>query len=548
MSERPAAPPERPIVLLIIDDSPVDRETLRRFLKSDTRHEYLFHERPGIEHGLAACREVQPDCILLDYSMADGTGLDFLKELPSAGGTRAFPVVMLTGSGSEAIAAQAFRAGAQDYLVKGAFTPDSLQRAIHGAIFKARAERLLDSQRVELERLFREAQAANARKDHFLAALSHELRTPLSPILTAVSSIDPLQASPQELVEIFATIRRNVELEARLIDDLLDLTRIANGKLRLDLEPVPIHQVIRHALDTCIEEITAKRLRLVINAEAREETVRADPARLQQVIWNLLKNAVKFTPEGGEIVITTRNTSPDLFQLEVRDTGSGIAEEVLPKIFDAFEQGGTRITHRFGGLGLGLAISRALIDAHGGEITAHSSGKDCGSRFVVTLPVVAAPPARVAPPASTHPPGAAPRSGSEFSHLRVLLVEDHADSARILSRTMERHGYQVVVAGSMSAAIEIFQREKIAAVISDIGLPDGDGVKLMESLYRIAPVPGIALSGYGMEQDLARSRAAGFVEHLTKPVDWPQLEAALKRLLAGVVAEGAVPATSAPGS
>jgi signal transduction histidine kinase len=519
--------------LLVLDDSAEDREILRRLLSSDPRRDYILHERTDIEEAIAACRQVNPDCILLDYSLGDGTGLDFLTVLPEIGGTRAFPVVMLTGSGSEEVAANAFRAGAQDYLVKGTLTPDALQRAIAGAMYKAQTERLLDTQRVELERLFQQAQEANARKDQFLAALSHELRTPLTPILTAVSSINVNALSPGELEDLFSTIRRNVELEARLIDDLLDLTRIAKDKLRLDLHPADAHEVLRHALETCLEDITRKKLKFSFHLEAAEHTVAADPARLQQVFWNLLKNAVKFTPNHGEVRIWTRNSAPGEIQIEVCDTGIGIAPEVLPKIFNAFEQGGAAMTHRFGGLGLGLAISRALVSAHHGQLWAESVGFNQGARFFVTLPtVVPAPSASsVSHEAARYHSGENKADAFSFSKCLIMLVEDHADSARILARVMRRRGYQVVLAASVAEALATFEREEVHALVSDIGLPDGDGVGLMEQLREIRPIPGIALSGYGMEHDLARTRAAGFQEHLTKPIDWPQLDAALVRLL-----------------
>jgi signal transduction histidine kinase len=533
----PPSEPEQsnePTVILVLDDSETDREVFRRFLSSDPRRDYEIHERSSIEYALEACQEVQPDCILLDYSLGDGTGLDFLEVLSQIGGTRAYPVVMLTGSGSEEVAADAFRKGAQDYLVKGTLTPDALQRAVGGAIYKAQTERLLEKQRAELERLFHEAQDAHARKDQFLAALSHELRTPLTPILTAVSSVEPRFASRDELDDLFAIIRRNVELEARLIDDLLDLTRISKGKLRLDLRPVDTHEALRHALDTCLEEVAAKKLKLVLQLEANARTVQADPARLQQVFWNLVKNAVKFTPPHGEVSIRTCNPEPGRLEMQVRDTGCGIPPDALPKIFDAFEQGGAQVTRQFGGLGLGLAISRALMEAHNGSIRVESAGEGQGATFTISLPVDTSETQDATPGRSAAESGA--DSGPEshpHSDCLIMLVEDHADSARVLARSMRRRGYRVVMAASVAEAIDVFQRENVHAIVSDIGLPDGDGFGLMERLREIREVPGIALSGYGMEHDHARSRAAGFVEHLTKPVDWQHLEAALFRLLDG---------------
>lgn len=515
-------------VILILDDSAEDREIFRRLLLSDPKQDYVIHERAGIDDALEACDAIQPDCILLDYSLADGTGLDLLQMLPDIGGTTVFPVVMLTGSGNEDVVTEAFKAGAQDYLAKARLTAEVLQRAVAGAIYKARAERQLAEQRHELERLYKESQEANARKDQFLAALSHELRTPLSPILTAVSSTDPAHLSPEELLDFFSMVRRNVELEVRLIDDLLDLTRVGQGKLQLDVNSVDAHEVLRHALETCLDESNAKGVKLTVQLDAQFSTVHADAARLQQVFWNLLKNAVKFTPAGGEVSVLTRNSSPGQIEVEVRDTGMGIAPEALARIFNAFEQGHASVTRHYGGIGLGLAIARALTEAHEGSLSATSPGPGKGASFFVSLPVDRrAQRAELTSPAAQeielHP--------GSVDRCLVLLVEDHLDSARILTRTMQRNGYRVVTAASMAEALEVFTRDEVHLLISDIGLPDGSGLDLMRQLRRQRRIPGIALSGYGMEDDLARSHAAGFQEHLTKPVNWPQLEAALVRLL-----------------
>lgn len=517
--------------LLVLDDSAEDREILKRLLASDPRQDYVIHEFDDIDAALAACQTLRPDCVLLDYSLGDGTGLDFLVALRESDGESRFPVVMLTGSGSEDVAARAFRSGAQDYLSKGTLGADVLQRAIAGAIYKMQTERLLLEQRRELERLFMEAQEANARKDQFLATLSHELRTPLTPVLTAVTAANPENLSREELKELFAIIRRNILLEARLIDDLLDLTRIANNKLSLQLRAVDAHEVLHHALDTCHEDIAARKLQVTINAQAARHVVMADPARLQQVYWNVLKNAVKFTPVGGRIQIASRNSSSGSLEVSVRDSGIGIAPEVLPTIFNAFDQGGTDMQKRFGGLGLGLAIAKALVDVHHGAIRAESPGHQAGATFFIELPVTVGR-AEASPALAGGQPsngGCAPAPVE--SKGRLLLVEDHVDSARTLARVMQKRGYEVHMAHSVAEAVEVFRRQPVDVVVSDIGLPDGDGVDVMNQIRQIRLVPGVALSGYGTEKDISRSHAAGFAEHLIKPVDCPQLEAALERLL-----------------
>ncbi len=515
--------------ILIIDDNPIDRETCRRFLNGGPTREAELVEQSSIEGALKVVTGENPDCILLDYHLHDGNGIDFLHELQRIGGPRAYPVIMLTGTGSESIAVEVMKAGAQDYITKAALTPEILQRAVGGAIYKAQTERLIDSQRVELERLFREAREANDRKDHFLAALSHELRTPLTPILAAVSSVDVENSPPHLLRDIFAMIRRNIELEARLIDDMLDLTRIASGKLELDRRPGDLHNVLRHAVETCRDEIDAKNLTLDWVLEAREHHALIDAARMQQVFWNLLKNAVKFTPPEGRITLSSRNLPDGKLEIEVADSGIGIPADGLRKIFDAFEQGSAKITRKYGGLGLGLAICKALMEAHGGGIRVESDGPGKGTRFFITLERVAGESA--ASPAAA--PAGSPAANDGSRSIAVLLVEDHEDSAMLLSHLMEMNGYEVHVAHTVADAVETFRNHKIDGIVSDIGLPDGTGIDVLRNIHAIRNVPAIALSGFGMEHDEFNSREAGFEHHLTKPVDWPKLEATLARMFDG---------------
>jgi Signal transduction histidine kinase len=233
--------------------------------------------------------------------------------------------------------------------------------------------------------------AANAAKDQFLAQLSHELRSPLTPVIAMVGELEAEVPDSKPVREALEVVRRNVELEARLIDDLLDITRISKGKLQLSFEPISIHQILQRAYEICRAEIEAKDLEVNFGLRAVHTYVEGDPARLQQVFWNLIKNSVKFTPEKGRISIETLNPAPDKIEVRVIDTGIGIESETIDKIFDAFEQGQSDITRRFGGLGLGLTISKTLIDAHGGHIRVQSSGKNQGAMFTVELNTVESP-------------------------------------------------------------------------------------------------------------------------------------------------------------
>ena len=376
------------------------------------------------------------------------------------------------------------------------------------------------------------AEAANHAKDRFLAMLSHELRTPLTPVLNTVQELEDNQDLPADLRAAIEMIRRNVQLEARLIDDLLDLTRISKGKVQLRLETVDAHALVGTALEICGNDIRAKNLKVTTKLQAVEHYLQADAARLHQVIWNLLKNAVKFTPAGGSITIISSNPRVDFVRFEVADTGMGIPPETLPKIFDAFEQG-TRAS--LGGLGLGLAITKAIVDLHSGTITAASSGPGQGSIFALELPTVAA----VEPlptPAVTHPlnnPGARENAlSSQPTGLRILLVDDHADTLRSMERLLRLRGYQVCTAPTVAEALAFAANQPFDLLVSDVGLPDGTGMDLMRELRLMhgETLRGIALSGYGMEDDVSRSHAAGFDEHLTKPVDMASLEAVISRM------------------
>jgi signal transduction histidine kinase/ActR/RegA family two-component response regulator len=382
---------------------------------------------------------------------------------------------------------------------------------------------------VENMRLLKEAREANAAKDRFLAMLSHELRTPLTPVVMTLNALQSNREIPAEVQNDLAMIRRNIELETRLIDDLLDITRVANGKVALDLRPVPVHELLRHVCEICKADADAGGIELICRLNADRDTVLADAARLQQVFWNLVKNAIKFTPRGGQVTITTGNEGADDHELLVcvRDTGTGIPADVLPRIFNAFEQGEQTVTRTFGGLGLGLAISQAIVDLHRGRIWAQSDGVNRGSAFHVAMPL------HLTGPQLSREATRAPATQSDHQssrQLHVLLVDDHADTMRVMSRILSRWGMRLTCAGRISEALLAASKENFDLLISDIGLPDGSGCELVEQLHKIQPVAAIALSGYGMDSDIARSLAAGFRAHLTKPVNLDQLREVITRL------------------
>ncbi len=375
---------------------------------------------------------------------------------------------------------------------------------------------------------------ASRAKDHFLAALSHELRTPLMPVLMTATSLREDERLPDDVRSDLAMIERNITLEARLIDDLLDLTRIAQGKLLLREEICDAHSLLALAVEIVRDEALEKPVSLHLDLAARMTGMRADPARLQQVFWNLLRNAIKFTPAGGRISVTSRDDADGRLRIEVSDTGIGMPADALETIFRPFEQAGRENNHQFGGLGLGLAIARAIVDLHGGGITAQSEGIGKGATFILELPGGGEQVTGVNSGAISSPQSRDADAPADGKILRLLVVEDHEPTLAVLRRLLDRAGHQVVSAGSVEAGLAAAAKSMpFDFVISDLGLPDGTGFELMAKLKVLQPgLRGIALSGYGMDEDLRRSSESGFLAHLVKPVDFHQLSRALRDLTA----------------
>jgi signal transduction histidine kinase/CheY-like chemotaxis protein len=382
-----------------------------------------------------------------------------------------------------------------------------------------------------------EAEAVNRTKDIFLATLSHELRTPLTAIIGWVHLLRAAGQDDEVVRHGLEVIERNAEAQHQLIRDLLDVSRIITGKLRLDTRQIELAPVVEAAIDSVRQAADAKNIRL--GAEFDDETglITGDPDRLQQVVWNLLSNAIKFTPKGGHVGVRVRREGSDVC-VRVRDTGQGIPAEFLPHVFERFLQIDGSTTRAHGGLGLGLAIVRHLVEQHGGRVSAESAGEERGATFTINLPVAAVKSPLEARETVERPPSR-PASGDAAAALdgvRVLVVDDQPDARELLAVVLGGAGAEVSTAASAAEALELLRRERVDVLVSDVGMPVEDGYTLVGRVRSLAAglIPAIALTAYAADEDRRRALAAGFDAHVAKPV----AAAELVSVIAGLVARG----------
>ena len=369
---------------------------------------------------------------------------------------------------------------------------------------------------VDNARLYRQAQDANRAKDEFLATLSHELRTPMTATLGWSTMLRRQDLSPENYRLAVETIERSTRAQAKLIDDILDVSRIVTGKLQLSVAPLNLRTVVEAATDAIRPSVIAKGLELRLNLADSAPVVIADGARLQQVLWNILSNAVKFTPTGGTISVTLHAPIADRVTITISDSGIGIARKFLPHIFERFRQAEIGSARAHGGLGLGLAIVRSIIELHGGIVSAQSDGENTGATFTITLPMATQPIAPVVPQVEAAP--------LALSGVSVLLVEDEDDTRYMLSAALQSFGARVTAVRSVAAAVESMQAAEPHVVVSDIGMPGEDGFDLMmhirrDATGRLRGVPAIAVTAYAGPEDRDRVLASGFNYHLPRPID-----------------------------
>lgn len=576
---------QAPLRILIVDDSPEDREHYRRMLSQDPEHDYRFLEAEMGEDGLEMALAEDPDCLLLDYRLPDLDGLEFLTRLREH---RRVPVIVLTGQGNEAVAVEAMKGGAQDYLLKGAVTRQALQSAVRNAVEKVGLQREVDERTAELARanealqkmfneqeslvhqrtaelsraneelkkeiavrqwaeeerarllvreqeLRRQAEDANRMKDEFLATLSHELRTPLNAMLGWAQVLRLGKLDGPAAARALETIERNARAQAQLIADLLDVSRIITGKLRLDVQPVELRRIIEAALDGVRPGADAKGIVLDVSLDPLTSPVIGDADRLQQVVWNLLSNAIKFTSAGGSVQVRLQQRG-DSAEVRVADTGLGIRPDFLPYVFDRFRQAESTITRSHGGLGLGLSIVRHLVELHGGGVSVDSEGEGKGAAFTVRLPVrqVVSDEAAALDETQTSLMRVWDSQGL-LAGVRVLVVEDEDDTRELLVTALEQCGAEVVSAATAAAALEHLDRRPPDVLVSDLAMPDEDGYSLIRKIRareseRGGTVPAAALTAYARTEDRVRALASGFQRHLPKPIDPSDLIAAVATL------------------
>ncbi len=535
--------PSRRVRILLADDNADMRAYVRRLLETI----YEVETAADGEAALKLARYQDFDLILSDVMMPKLDGFGLLKALRADERTQTVPVILLSARAGEESRVQGMGAGADDYLVKP-FSARELLARVEAHLNLQRIRRETEEalmQMMEREQKARaSAEAANRVKDDFLAMLSHELRTPLNAIIGWSHLLKSGRLNEQERERGIDVIDRNAAAQRAIIDELLDISRIVTGKLKLETNPVELASVIEAAIDAVRPAADAKEIQIVTTLDRRDGLVVGEAVRLQQVIWNLLSNAVKFTPKQGRIEVEL-NLVGGHFEVVVRDTGEGIDPEFLPFIFERFRQADSSAKRMHGGLGLGLSIVRSLVEMHRGEIYAASDGKGKGATFTLKLPVMAVSNLEDAPAKTvlaTLQTIKLDGNGIDLSvphsdllrGLKVLTVDDQQDTRELIALALGRYGAEVRASDSASNALEMIKEWKPHVVVSDIGLPEMDGYDFMRRLREIESdgerIPAIAVTGYAGALDESKALNAGYAVHLSKPIELSVLATAIARV------------------
>lgn len=537
MQRHPSSPgiPPRARVWLV-DDSPLERELGRRVLAEHYDVE-LFADGPPLLERLAAGD--RPDVLVLDWRMPQMSGLEVCRFLRERHDEASLPILVLTAAGGQDDLLEGLAAGANDFVNK-AFDPAELRARVATL---ARAKQLHDSlKRTELvtRRAREAADEANRAKDVFLATVSHELRTPLNSILGWARLLSEGNLDEATLARGLTTIQRNAAMQVQLIEDILDTTRVISGKLHLEMTSLDLAQVVRAAFDVAKPSADSKRVALELAVPAGSFRLRGDSDRLQQAVLNLLTNAVKFTPPGGRVHLELSRTE-DTVGLLVRDTGKGITKAFLPHVFDRFRQEDDAATRRYSGLGLGLALVRHIVAAHGGSVSASSEGDGLGASFSLTLPTDDTRSSRHGELDRATPSPSGPNHQlpvGRLAEIRILVVEDDEDARDLLVTLLLQQGAKVEQAGSVTEALSRLTESLPDVLLSDIGLPGEDGYDLMRAIRARGitkeMLPAIALTAYARREDLRLALQAGFQAHVAKPVEPAILVAAVVEALSSI--------------
>jgi signal transduction histidine kinase len=543
-------------LILVVEDNPDMSLFIRETLATEYRVDSAQNGREGLEKAL----QLRPDLILSDMMMPQMSGDQMLRELRKNREFDDMPVVLLTAKADDESRVKLLKTGAQDYLMKP-FSTEELRARIGNLVTMKRAREILQkeletrSQDIETmtnaltarkrelqmmveerswlldeeQKARKEAEEANRLKDEFLATVSHELRTPLTSILGWARMLRTDKLDDFTLARALETIERNARSQAKLVEDLLDVSRIITGKLRIDARPVGLPGIIHAVVDAVRPAAEAKKIQLKVSLKPDAGIVTGDPNRLQQVIWNLLSNAIKFTPASGSAGIEL-NRVDSYVEITVSDTGQGIKSEFLPYIFDRFRQADSSITRKHGGLGLGLAIVRHLVELHGGTVEASSPGVGQGATFKVKLPLNNEGKDfknwenRYITPTNITPIKSSPM----LKGLNILIVDDESDTRDLICTILGKCGAMVSAAGSAAEALEIIERWRPDILVSDIGMPGGDGYELIRKIRALTPekggsIPAAALTAYAKAEDRERVLSAGFQVHLAKPIEPAEL-------------------------